>query len=315
MTSCQCEPVRLPADIKLPAKIDQNNTELPNTTCSIICPPGKSLNTDRCECTCTHTVRIRCIGLKKYNFDKCKCECTHPYTCRQNERFDTYHCVCIPIIPFAEPNPQQRIVLQPPEPTLPPCRPKPCIGNQQFSITRCGCYCPLENSRRCAEGKILDIHTCQCICPASLSCERGQYYDQSDCSCKCRISTSVCNNFQTFNQRSCQCECERVVVTILPRRQLLINENQRNKRSEKQDVKRNNEGITYDLEKRMARTKSRKKSRSRSHATRSRQQQTEQTQHHTAAPSDIIHPITYTRIIANTCPIGTVLDQNTCFCV
>ena len=304
-TSCKCEPV-----ISTVHDYDRTKeaTNHQTSNCTVECPPGKSLDTDKCTCTCTHTVR--CIGLKKFDFNKCICKCIHPYACRTNEYFNAYHCVCVPIYPYIPNEQQSRVSLQrntfPPPPPAPQqqqlCRLQQCPGNKRFDMQRCECYCPSEMvSRQCAAvGKRLELNTCECMCPAyiALTCNVNQSYDNNDCSCKCRIgsSSSTCNSeLQVFNPNSCQCECQRVYI------RLQGSENggffiQRNKRS-------NEKHATDGVKKRMTRT--RKKSRSK---VRSR------TTSHGSESQESIQP-SIRLLVSLNCPRGTTADQNTCFCI
>ena len=288
----------------------KETTEQPQTSnCTAECPPGKSLDIEKCTCTCTHTAR--CIGLKKFNFNKCICKCIHPYACRINEYFDAYHCVCVPILPYIPNEQQLSVTIQrntfPPSPPTPQqqlCRLQQCPGNKRFNMQRCECYCPSETvSRQCtAIGKRFELNTCECTCPPyiALTCSINQYYDNNDCSCKCRIGSTTCNSeLQVFNPSSCQCECQRVYI------RMQASENggffiQRNKRSK---AMWNEEHATGRVQKRMTRT--RKKSRSK---VRSR------TASHGSESQESIQPSTRIFIALN-CPQGMTMDTNTCFCI
>ncbi len=290
--SCQCEPVTTKMNH---SKISQPPLIPQNTTCSLQCHPGQSLDTEECICKCKYD--IRCIGLMKYNFDTCKCQCTYPYHCDRNEYFNTYLCVCVPIIiyiqqPTTSPRIQPATIQSIP---MTSCIPKLCTGYQQFSFEKCDCYCPTEEaSKHCTGNKNLNPDTCQCTCStsAAITCGNAEYFDNNDCICKCRISTTVCTTSQFFNQSTCQCECQSVTV----HRQILTDQT-------------NFQILESGLSVRKRMIKHRKKTNSRT-PTR-HHDRTTKTRNKQQVSQNVY---TERQLILDKCPVGTIINQSDCSC-
>jgi hypothetical protein len=64
-----------------------------------------------------------------------------------------------------------------------------------------------DENMECAEGKTLNLDTCQCECSEVKDCPQGQVWDDETCACVCK--PQMCEGSETWDTELCQCVCDR----------------------------------------------------------------------------------------------------------